>query len=94
MSLTFEWDREKAAENLRRHGVSFGEATSAFGDPLSRTIDDPDHSEDEERFILLGESARGRLLVVVHAERGDRIRLISARIAGRRERKTYQEDSG
>jgi uncharacterized DUF497 family protein len=92
VSLTFEWDPDKAAENLRRHGVSFEEATRAFGDLLSRTIHDPDHSEDEDRFILLGESEPGRLVVVAHTDRGSRVRIISARLAGRRERKTYQED--
>ena len=92
MSLTFEWDPEKAAQNLRRHGVSFEEASRAFGDPLSRTIHDPDHSDDEDRFLLLGEADPGRLLVVAHTERRNRIRIISARVAGRRERKTYEED--
>ena len=94
MSLTFEWDPEKAAQNLSHHGVSFEEASRAFRDPLSRTIHDPDHSEDEDRFLLLGESGPGRLLVVSHTERGRRVRIISARVAGRRERKTYQEDPG
>jgi uncharacterized DUF497 family protein len=92
VSLTFEWDPDKAAENLRRHGVSFEEASRAFGDPLSRTIHDPDHSENEDRFILLGESEPGRLLVVAHTDRGRRVRIISARMAGRREWKTYQEE--
>lgn len=94
MSLTFEWDLGKAAENLRRHGVSFEEASQAFRDPLSRTIHDPDHSDEEHRFLLLGESEAGRLLVVAHTDRGRRVRIISARVAGRRERKTYQEDPG
>lgn len=94
MSLTFEWDPEKAAQNLLRHGVSFEEASRAFRDPLSRTIHDPDHSDDEERFLLLGEVEPGRLLVVAHTDRGRRVRIISARVAGRRERKTYQEDPG
>jgi uncharacterized DUF497 family protein len=94
VTLTFEWDPEKAAQNLRHHGVSFDEASRAFRDPLSRTIHDPDHSEDEDRFLLLGESGSGRLLVVAYTERGGRIRIISARVAGRRERKTYQEVPG
>ena len=71
MGLMFEWDPEKALRNIKVHGVSFDEASTAFRDPLSRTIDDPLHSEDEERFVLIGQSARGRLLVVVHTERGD-----------------------
>jgi uncharacterized DUF497 family protein len=67
--VEFEWDPEKAVENERKHGVSFDEAATAFGDPLSLTISDPDHSDDEERFVLLGESYAGRLVVVVHTER-------------------------
>ena len=92
MSLTFEWDPDKAAQNLRRHGVSFEEASRAFREPLSRTIHDPDHSDDEDRFLLLGESEPGRLVVVAHTYRGRRVRIISARVARRRERKTYEED--
>ncbi|MDZ4258617.1 MAG: BrnT family toxin [Gemmatimonadales bacterium] len=92
MDLEFEWDPRKAAANLRKHGVTFEEAVSAFADPHSITIPDPDHSIDEDRFILIGRSAMERLLVVVHLERGDRIRLISARLAARRERRTYEED--
>jgi uncharacterized DUF497 family protein len=91
MALLFEWDPRKARRNLTLHGVSFDEASTAFRDPLSKTIDDPLHSEDEERFVLLGHSHRNRLLVVVHTERGDRIRLISARLAGNGERITYEE---
>jgi len=91
MALLFEWDPRKARRNLTLHGVSFDEASTAFQDPLSKTIDDPLHSEDDERFVLLGHSHRNRLSVVVHTERGDRIRLISARLAGNRERITYEE---
>ena len=91
MALTFEWDGRKAASNLQKHGVSFEEAATAFGDPLSVTIDDPDHSEKEERLILLGRSERGRFLVVVHTERGDTIRIISARLARGHEREAYEE---
>jgi hypothetical protein len=76
---------------VETHGVSFDEAATAFGDPLSRTIPDPEHSEAEERFILLGLSSRGRLLVVAHTERGDRIRVISARLASKREKRQYEE---
>ena len=72
--MEFEWDAQKAADNEQKHGVSFDEAATAFGDPLSLTIADPDHSEQEERFILIGESFQGRLIVVSHAERQDRIR--------------------
>jgi uncharacterized protein len=91
MALWFEWDPRKARRNLAIHGVSFEEASTAFQDPLSKTIDDPLHSADEERFVLLGHSHRNRLLVVVHTQRGDRIRLISARGAGTRERLAYEE---
>jgi len=90
--LRFVWDRDKAAANLRKHGVGFDEAATAFGDPLSLTVPDPDHSIGEERWLLLGVSVAGRLLVVAHTERVDEIRLISARAATRRERETYEED--
>ncbi len=91
MSLEFEWDEDKAKTNRKKHGVSFEEASSAFGDPLALTIPDPLHSEEEDRFITLGESHRPRLLVVVSTERGDKIRIISARVATRRERTDYEE---
>jgi uncharacterized DUF497 family protein len=71
VGLKFEWDEKKAAANLRRHGVSFEEAASAFGDPLSLTIADPQHSQDEERCILLGISERDRMVVVAHTERAE-----------------------
>jgi len=90
--LRFEWDGRKANDNLARHGVSFGEALTVFGDPLGRITDDPRHSEAEERFVLLGQSAQRRMLVVMFTERGDAIRLISARRAARRERRRYEED--
>ena len=79
MSLEFEWDEAKARGNLKKHKVSFEEASSIFGDPLALTIPDPLHSEEEDRFITLGESQRRRLLVVVYTERGDKIRIIGAR---------------
>jgi len=90
--LQFVWDRAKAAANLRKHGVGFEEAADAFDDPLSITIPDPDHSQGEERFLLVGQSRAGRLLVVAHTERGDEIRLINARAATRRERQIYEEE--
>ena len=92
MGLLFEWDPKKARQNIGAHGVSFDEASTAFRDPLSKTIDDPLHSVGEERFVLIGYSIRGRLLVVVHIERGDRIRIISARLATRKERLNYEEN--
>lgn len=92
MGLRFTWDDRKAAANLRKHGVSFAEAATAFGDPLSITVRDPDHSEAEERFVLIGLSESQRHLVVVHLERArDEYRLISARPATRRERRQYEE---
>jgi uncharacterized DUF497 family protein len=92
MALEFEWDPQKAEANRKKHGVSFDEASTVFADPLSVTIPDPDHSEDEERMLILGRSTSGMLLVVTHVERGERIRLISARKAARRERSDYEED--
>jgi hypothetical protein len=92
MPLNFEWDEEKARTNLAKHGINFEEATTVFGDPLSLTIPDPAHSQVEDRYIILGHSHRHRLLVVVHTERGDNVRIISARRASRRERKDYEEN--
>jgi uncharacterized DUF497 family protein len=88
--IKFEWDPTKAEANLAKHGVSFAEAASAFGDTLSLTIFDPDHSDDEDRFVLLGMSSSGRLLVVSHTDRSGTIRLISARTANRQERVQYE----
>jgi uncharacterized protein len=93
MSLLFEWDYEKAHSNVAKHGVSFDEASTAFWDTLSKTIRDPLHSEDEDRFVLIGYSYRNRLIVVVHTERGERIRIISARLAASAERKRYEENA-
>ena len=93
MPLSFEWDESKAKSNLAKHGVSFEEASTVFGDPLSLTIPDPAHSQAEDRSIGLGQSHRRKLLVVVHTERGDNIRIISARRASRRERKSYEESN-
>jgi len=91
MGLLFEWDPKKAKANLARHGVSFDEASTAFEDALSLTILDPLHSETEQRFILVGCSRKERLLVVVHTEREDRIRIISARPATKKERACHEE---
>lgn len=91
MALVFEWDPAKAGANLRKHGIGFEEAVTVFGDPLSVTISDPLHSAGEHRYIIVGCSQQGRVLVVAHTERGDRIRLISARPATRRERKQHEE---
>jgi hypothetical protein len=91
--LLFEWDPNKAKENLESYGVSFDEAGTAFRDTLSLTIYDPVHSEAEDRFVLLGKSYKDRLLVVVHTVRGDNIRLISARKGSKKERKQYEENA-
>ncbi len=91
MGLAFEWDESKAKVNTRKHGVNGEEASTVFADPLSVTIYDPVHSEDEDRYIALGESQRRRLLVVVFTDRGDRIRIIGVRVATRRERKDYEK---
>jgi len=88
--LFFEWDESKAAKNFRKHGVSFEEAATAFGDPFSITIYDPLHSENEDRFILLGMSGKNRLLVVVHTDRYEKIRIISARKAIQKEKRQYE----
>lgn len=89
--MRIEWDSAKAANNLRKHRVSFEEASSVFYDPLAVTGADPDHSEDEERLVTFGMSPGGQLLVVSHTERGEAIRIISARIATRTERRIYEE---
>ncbi|HSO11352.1 MAG TPA: BrnT family toxin [Anaerolineales bacterium] len=88
----FEWDDEKAVSNLKKHGVSFEEGATIFNDPMIATILDPDHSKGEERYISIGISVQDRLLVVVHAEREERIRLISCRKATSGERKIYETD--
>ncbi len=89
--MQFEWDRNKASTNLRKHRVSFEEAATVFEDELSLTGDDPDHSVGEERQVTFGVSSSGRLLVVAHTQRGDRLRIISARPATRQERLLYEE---
>ena len=92
--LRFAWHAPKAAANRAKHKVTFEEESSVLGDPLGRIADDPRHSEGEERFVLLGESDRHRLLVVMFTERGRAIHLISARKATRRERTQYEEGKG
>ena len=88
--MRFEWDSEKAVANLRKHRISFDEAATAFFDPLSMTIPDPDHSVGERRFITMGASSSGRLIVVAHTERGSTLRIISARLVNASERKRYE----
>lgn len=89
--MEFEWDEEKNASNIQKHGISFEEAATVFGDPLSDTFDDPIHSAGERRFLTFGTSSQGRLLVVAHADRDDRVRIVSARAMTGRERMSYEE---
>jgi len=91
MTSVFWWDAEKARSNVSKHAVTFEEAASVFRDTLSVTVSDPLHSTEESRFVTMGQSERGRTLVVVHSELGDAIRIISARLATRRERRDYEE---
>ena len=91
MVLRFEWDSEKAAANLGKHGVSFEEASTVFGDPLGRIVDDPRHSVGERRLVLMGHSERQRLLSVMFTDRQEVVRLISARRATRHERRDYEK---
>ncbi len=88
--MDFEWDKEKALTNHRKHSVTFFEAREAFGDELSLTVPDPDHSIDEDRYLIFGKSLSGRYLVVSYTERASRIRLISAREMTPHERKAYE----
>jgi len=92
VAYTFEWDAAKADNNRRKHGVTFDEASTVFGDPLAILLPDPDHSAKEQRYLVLGMSNRRRLLVVAFAERPPRTRLISARRANRKERRRYEEE--
>ena len=89
--MEFEWDERKAATNARKHGVSFHEASTVFGDSLAITFHDPDHSENEQRFLTFGLSQSSRPLVVTHVDRGRKVRIISARLMTRYEREIYQE---
>ena len=88
--MKFQWDEKKERANVEKHGVSFQEATTVFGDPLAATISDPDHSHGEPRFITIGHSSSNRLIVVSHTEEGENFRFISAREANAHERKTYE----
>ena len=91
--MDFDWDPNKAATNLRKHGISFQEAATVFGDMLSTAFPDSDHSIAESRFVTIGMSQQDRLLVIGHTDRGDTIRIINARTATRRERRFYEERS-
>lgn len=91
--FTFEWDTAKAAGNRTKHGVGFEEAATVFLDPLARIFDEPDQAQAEDRFLIVGYSEARRLLFVVHVERGDRLRILSARVATRRERAEIEEET-
>lgn len=91
MSLNFEWDEIKAEENLKKHGISFDEAKTVFNDPFSLTIYDPNHSINEERYVDIGLSSKGRLIIVSYTERGENIRIISCRKAKKKEQKDYEK---
>ena len=93
MKVTIEWDPAKARSNHRKHRASFEEAATVFTDPLSVTILDPLHSEKEERYVIIGRSVNQRLLVVIHTDQGDKIRIISARLATAHERKSYEKEN-
>ncbi len=90
--MEFEWDPLKAEDNLKKHGVDFTEAATVFSDPLSITYSDPDHSLDEDRYIIIGSSSANRLLIVAHTDRDESTRLISAREVTSRERKLYESE--
>ena len=92
MALGFTWNAAKSAANVRKHGISFEDASTAFGDPHSITVPDPLHSAAESRFALIGATKRGLIVIVSHTERNDTVRIISARKATRHERATYEED--
>ena len=90
--MQFAWDKRKAASNLKKHGVSFADAATVFGDPLSMTFPDPNHSMEEERFITIGMSEAGRLIIIAHTDRSGAIRIISARKATHAEGNYYEEN--
>ena len=89
--MRFDWNKNKAASNLFKHKVSFEEAATVFGNPLSDTFDDPDHSADEQRFLIIGHSEKGRLLFVSHTDDGETVRIISAREPTRTEQESYEQ---
>jgi uncharacterized protein len=90
--MEFEWDPKKAEKNQKKHGITFHEAATIFGDPLSLTFDDPDHTFDEYRYLTFGISRFHRMLIVSHSHRGEKIRIISARLMTSHEKKIYEEE--
>ncbi len=89
--MQFEWNPDKARSNLKKHEVSFNEASTVFNDPLSMTFPDPNHSYSEDRYVIIGLSSAGRILVIPHTDRADRVRIISAREATRNDRRFYKD---
>ncbi len=89
--MEYEWDPVKAESNLTKHGISFNEAATVFRDPLAVTYSDPDHSDEEDRFITIGTTSDGQLVILSHTDRGEKTRIISARLTTRREKKLYEE---
>ena len=90
--MKFEWNPKKAEHNVKKHGVTFEEASTVFGDPLAATVPDLSHSAEENRFVTMGQSTENRLVVVAHIDRGEQVRIISARLATRRERRKYESE--
>jgi uncharacterized protein len=90
--MEFEWDIKKAVKNLKKHGISFQEAASVFGDPLAITFDDPDHSSEEQRSLTFGTTRNGKMIILSHTERNGLMRIISARLMQKHEREIYEED--
>ncbi len=90
--MKFEWDPKKAEHNIKKLGVTFEEASNVFGDPLAATVPDPLHSAEENRFVTMGQSTENRLLIVAHIDRSEQVRIISARLATRRERRKYESE--
>ena len=90
--MKFEWDPKKAEHNVKKHGVTFEEGSTVFGDPLAATVPDPRHSAEEDRFVTMGQSTENRLVVVAHVDRSEQVRIISARLATRRERRKYESE--
>jgi uncharacterized DUF497 family protein len=90
--VEFEWDNRKAAKNLKKHGVSFQEAASVFGDPLAMTFEDPDHSIDEHRLLTFGTTRNGKMVTLSHTERDGSMRIISTRLMQKHEREIYEEE--
>lgn len=93
MELRFGWDEEKAKKNLKNHKISFEEAKTVFNDPFLLTFSDPDHSVEEQRYVSIGKSSKGRIVIVIHTDRNDNIRIISSRKATKSERKSHEEGS-